>query len=276
MTKIGFLGPQGTFSHEALYVYTKGKDDFKECSYANIPEILQAVISDEIDEAIVPIENSIEGSINVTLDMLAFDVDLKIKTEIIVPITQNLLIKKGMSIESIKYLLSHPQAIGQCRKYISNKLKNTEIRFVYSTAEAAIQVANYANIDTASIGSAIAAHIYNVDIYESGIQDEDNNSTRFVVIAKSEASKTGKDKTSIIFSTEDKPGSLYRILDILSIWNINMTRIESRPAKNKLGNYIFFIDILGHKDDIDIKDALQMVNRKTTFYKILGSYPVAD
>jgi prephenate dehydratase len=125
----------------------------------------------------------------------------------------------------------------------------------------------------AAIGSGVAAKVYGLEIAASGIQDNDNNLTRFVVLSKKSSEKASNNKTSIVFSTEDKPGSLYRILDIFGLWDINMTRIESRPAKNELGKYIFFVDLKGHIDDDELKDALTMVMRKTSFYKFLGSYP---
>lgn len=273
MTKIGFLGPRGTFSHEALEEYIKDSNDFIPQDYNNISDMIMAVQNGIIDEGIAPIENSIEGAVNATLDMLAFEVDLKIKSELVIPINQNLLIKKGAKLEDIKYVLSHPQPVGQCRKYINANFPSAEVRLVYSTAGAAETVAAGTN-DSAAIGSAAAARVYGLDIAARGIQDEENNLTRFVIMSKADNPKTGDDKTSIVFSTEDKPGSLYSVLEIFNLWDINLTRIESRPAKNQLGKYIFFVDISGHKEDDDVRDALTMVKRKTSFCKFLGSYAV--
>lgn len=276
MVKIGFLGPKGTFSQEALNQYTKSRGIEGSCipyDYNNISDIIIAVQNGELDEAVVPIENSLEGAVNATMDILATDVDLKIKAEIVISIKQNLLLRKGTNIKEIKYILSHPQPIGQCRRYIGANFPEAEIIYVYSTAGAAEEVAK-GREGAAAIGSLIAAEVYDLEVAAYSIQDGDNNSTRFVVVAKEDSERTGTDKTSIVFSTEDKPGSLYRILDIFSLWDINMTRIESRPAKNKLGKYIFFIDIQGHREDDDVRDALVMVQRKTSFYRFLGSYPV--
>ncbi|WP_027622403.1 prephenate dehydratase [Acetivibrio clariflavus] len=272
MLKIGFLGPKGTFSQEALLEYKKGEKDFVECAFNTFGEIINAVNKDEIDEGIVPIENSLEGAVNATLDTLATDVDLLIKAEIAIEVKQNLLVRKGTNIENIKYIISHPQPIGQCRNYLETNFNHAEIRFLYSTAEAARQVAE-CDFNMAAIGSLTAAKVYGLDVIAEGIQDSKNNYTRFVVVSKTAAEKAKKNKTSIVFSTEDKPGSLYRILDIFNLWDINMTRIESRPAKDKLGNYIFFVDLKGHIEDDDVRDALTMVKRKTSFYKFLGSYP---
>ncbi|HPD01490.1 MAG TPA: prephenate dehydratase, partial [Acetivibrio sp.] len=268
MIKTGFLGPKGTFSQEAMIVYTKGNSEYSGVDYSTMTDLITAVSKGEIDEAVVPIENSLEGAVSTTMDMLATEPDIKIKAEVIIPISQNLLIKKGTRIENIKYILSHPQAVGQCRKYIDSNFPGAVIKYLYSTAEAAKEVAE-GMADMAAVGSKAAAAVYDLEILRESIQDNNNNLTRFIVISKKEAHKSIKNKTSIVFSTENKPGSLYRILDIFSLWDINMTRIESRPAKNKLGRYIFFVDIEGHAEDEDVRDALTMVKRKTSFYKFL-------
>lgn len=272
MLRIGYLGPKGTFSHEALIEYMGKNSDYKAYDYNTINDAILAVQKGDIDEAIVPTENSLEGAINVTLDMLATEVDLKIKQEVVIAIKEYLLVKKGTSQKDIKCILSHPQPLGQCRKYINNNFPGVFIKAVYSTAGAAEEVGKGIG-DLAAVGSMTAASVYGLDIMASSIQDGDNNFTRFVVVSKGDTSKTGSDKTSIVFSTEDRPGSLYRVLDIFSLWDINMARIESRPAKNQLGRYIFFVDIIGHIDDDDIKDALTMIKKKTSFFKLLGSYP---
>jgi prephenate dehydratase len=271
MLKIGFLGPKGTFSHEAMEKYTALRR-YTSYDYNNIPDMFNAIKRQDIDEAIVPIENSIEGAVNATMDMLASEEDLKIKGELVVPIKQNLLVKKCTGFKDIRCILSHPQPIGQCRKYINSNFAGVEIKYVYSTAGAAEEVAR-GGIGLAAIASLKAAEVYELEVLARNIQDADNNFTRFIVIAKSDSERTGNDKTSIVFSTENRPGSLYRVLDIFNLWDINMTRIESRPAKEQLGMYIFFVDIIGHRDDDDIRDALAMVKRKTSFFKFLGSYP---
>jgi prephenate dehydratase len=150
-----------------------------------------------------------------------------------------------------------------------------QTRVVSSTAAAAEETAAGSG-DIAAIASRTAAEVYGLEVIKEDIQDHDNNYTRFIIIARDDAARTGNDKTSIVFSTEDTPGSLYRVLGIFNLWDINMTRIESRPAKNKLGRYVFFVDIEGHRDDEDLRDALTMVKRKTTFLRILGSYPVSS
>lgn len=272
--KIGYLGPKGTFSHEAVKKYIKNLKDYEMIDFLSMEDIVKAVRHKELDEAVFPIENSIEGSINVTLDMLSFENDIQIKSEIVIDIHQNLMIKKEGTLEQIEWVLSHPQPIGQCRKFIETQIPNARVRCVYSTSQAAEEVANNEKPNLAAVGSLIAAEVYGLKVIKKDIQDENNNSTRFVVIGKNELKSTGKDKTSIVFSTEDKPGSLYRVLDIFNLWDINMTKIVSRPQKNELGKYIFFVDLLGHIDDDDVRDAIIMVKRKASFFKFLGSYPV--
>lgn len=273
MLRIGYLGPKGTFSHEALKKYISGLPHTAQ-DFSSIPEILTAVQEDRLEEAIVPIENSIEGAVNATMDMIAHDVALSIKAELVIPIREHLLVKRGTDLSKIRFILSHPQPLGQCRRFLSEQLPYALSKAVYSTAAAAEEVAEGAG-DLAAIGSAVAADVYGLEIAVSDIQDYDNNHTRFVIVSKTDAIRTGRDKTSIVFSTEDEPGSLYKILDIFNLWGINMTRIESRPARNMLGRYIFFVDLIGHKEDDALKDALTMVSKKTTFLKILGSYPIS-
>jgi prephenate dehydratase len=273
MKRIGYLGPRGTFSHEAMKKYT-GQAPYISRDYPTIPDIFAAMQDGQLDEVIVPIENSIEGAVNVTMDMMTQENGLWIRAEIVIPVREHLLAKKGTEIPRIRTVLSHPQPLGQCRRFLAENLPDAAIKTTHSTAAAAEEVADGAG-DMAAIGSRAAAEVYGLEILREDIQDHDNNFTRFIVLGGSDAERTGNDKTSLIFSTEDKPGSLYRILEIFNLWDINMTRIESRPAKNRLGRYIFFVDVLGHREDDDLRDALTMVKRKTSFLKILGSYPVS-
>lgn len=273
MKRIGYLGPKGTFSHEAMEKYT-GQAPYTARDYPTIPDIFTAMQDGQLDEAIVPIENSIEGAVNVTMDMLTQENGLWIRAEVVIPVREHLLVKKGTDIPDIRTVISHPQPLGQCRRFLSENLPDAVLKVAHSTAAAAEEVAAGAG-DMAAIGSRAAAEAYGLDVLRQDIQDHDSNFTRFVVLGRSDAERTGNDKTSIVFSTEDKPGSLYRILQIFNLWDINMTRIESRPAKNRLGRYIFFVDLLGHREDDDLRDALTMVKRKTSFLKILGSYPVS-
>lgn len=272
LKSIGYLGPCGTFSHEAAEVYTEGSQwDLKE--FVSIQDVIYAVKDNKIQEAIVPIENSLEGAVNVTLDALAREDGLYIKDELIIPINLNLVVKKGTSAYDITTIASHPQPLGQSREYLNRCYPNAVLLEEKSTTQAAKKVAE-GDGTCAAITSRTAAKIHGLEILDGSIQDAENNHTRFVVISKELQKRTGSDKTSIVFSTDNKPGSLYRVLDIFSLWDINMSRIESRPSKNALGQYIFFIDIDGHIEDQDVFDALTMVKRKTSFYRFIGSYPV--
>ncbi len=272
--RIGFLGPKGTFSHEAVESYaSKHGRTYRLMEYSSIRDVLYALKDGEVEEAIVPIENSLEGAVNVTLDILAKEEELFIVDEYIIPINLNLVAKQGTKPESIKIIISHPQPLGQCRNYLNTNFPDAVQLEENSTSKAAQRVVD-GDGTCAAVSSTIAAKLYGLEILEKNIQDVENNRTRFVIVSKDRKEKTGCDRTSIVFSTDNKPGSLYRILDIFSLWDINMTRIESRPSKNALGQYIFFVDIDGHIEDQDVYDALTMVKRKTSFYKFIGSYPV--
>jgi prephenate dehydratase len=271
--RIGFLGPRGTFSHEAAEVYTSGKS-YVIKEYISIKDVITSVRDGDVDEAVVPIENSLEGAVNVTLDLLAEENSLFIIDELIIPINLNLVVKKGTAIKDVRVIASHPQPLGQSRNYLNEKFPYAVQIEESSTSRAAQKVAE-ADGSYAAIASTTAARLNDLEVLEGNVQDVKNNHTRFVIISRDVQKKTGFDKTSIVFSTDNKPGSLYRILDIFSLWDINMTKIESRPAKNKLGQYIFFIDIDGHVEDQDVSDALTMVKRKTSFYRLIGSYPVS-
>lgn len=238
--------------------------------YCNIPAVMESVSEGECLYGVVPIENSIEGPVGITLDSLAHKFDLKIYEEIIIPISQNLIVNPGCKMEDIKEVYSHAQAISQCREFISSK--NLQPFYAVSTARAAKDIMGDRN--KAAIGNKKIVELYDLEILEPNIQDTDNNETRFVVLSKDNHEKTGRDKTSIIFSIyEDKPGQLYHILGIFEKNNINLTKIESRPSKKGLGKYLFFIDFNGHIDDKKIQMILKEIEDNTYYLKVLGSYP---
>lgn len=267
---LGYLGPSGTFSHQAAMEWSQGKEDIKE--YSTIYSVIMAVEEGEIERAIVPIENSIDGSINTTLDALAFDADLFITGEYILHISENLMVKKGTEKEDIKIITSHPQPIGQCSGLLKREFTKTKIEFTDSTAAAAKRVSE-SDGSIACIGSPNSAELYDLDILFPDCGDDANNSTRFIIIEKEPCKKvTEHDKTSIVFALDNKPGSLYNAVELLAKKKINMTKIESRPMKDELGKYVFFIDLDGNIDDADIYFALDTVRRNTYFYKFLGSY----
>ncbi len=267
---LGYLGPTGTFSHIAALEYAGNEGEIKK--FKTIPSVIDAVRSGEVEEAIVPIENSIEGSINTTLDTLAFCDDLYIIAEHVLKIRQNLIAKPGTAEADIRRIASHPQPIGQCSQMLHTCFPDAEIIFTDSTAAAAKLVAE-SNGGTAMIGTRECAKLHKLKILKADCGDDENNSTRFVVISKTPNTKvTGKDRTSIAFSVMHKPGSLFNALALFSVYDINMIKIESRPIKKQLGKYIFFIDLDGNVQDEDISHALKKLQSKTPMYRFLGSY----
>lgn len=238
--------------------------------YCTIPAVMKSVAEGESSFGIVPIENSIEGPVGITLDSLAHHFDLKIYKELIIPINQNLIVNPGTEMEDIEDVYSHAQAIAQCQKFINeNKIQP---HYAVSTASAAKSIIG--DKTKAAIGNAKNVELYNLEILKPNIQDTDNNETRFVVLSAQDHEPTGKDKTSIIFSIyEDRPGGLYNILGIFMKHDVNLTKIESRPSKQGLGRYMFFLDFNGHRNECHIQEILDEIDSNTYFFKVLGSYP---
>ncbi len=267
---LGYLGPSGTFSQEAAISWSQGREELKE--YPTIASAIKAVDRGEIEHCIVPIENSLNGSVTTTLDMLAFNSDVYITGEYQLKIKQNLIVKKGTKKEDIKLIVSHPQALGQCSELLENEFLGIELKAMSSTAAAAKTVAE-GDGSIAAITPIAAADIYNLEVMYSECNDDINNYTRFVIIEKERnLIVTDHDKSSIVFSTEHKPGSLYKAIGLLGQEKINMLNIESRPMKGEIGKYVFFIDIEGNADDAKIYFALDKVKKNSLFYKYLGSY----
>ncbi|HEY9206779.1 MAG TPA: prephenate dehydratase [Candidatus Methanoperedens sp.] len=263
---IGILGPEGSFSEKAARQWDRNAK-LQYCD--DILDAVEALLRNEVDLSIVPVENSLEGSVTLTLDLL-MEHQLKITGEVIVHI-KHCLLSKGRP-EEIKIIMSHPQALSQCRKYIKTNFKDIEVRPVPSTSEAA-RIASGSK-EIAAIASSESAAIYGLNILDENIQDVNENYTRFIVIGKSTPPSTGNDKTSIIVYLEkNRPGALYEILGEFANRDIDLTKIESRPTKKFLGDYLFYIDLKGHTEDKRIKDALDRVKTKVGMLKILGSYP---
>ncbi len=269
--RIAYLGPKGTFTEK---VVKENFCDIEQESCSSIYEALHSVENNFSDKAVVPIENSTEGTVNETLDTLIFHVNLYIEKEIYIPVVQNFLVKKGYKGEPIQKIFSHPQAIAQSREFLRKNYPDAEIILSQSTSEAAKIVEQSSEV-FGSIGGDFLTENYNVSILHKKIQDNDYNFTKFIVVsANNQFSFQVGDKISVAFSTKNKPGELYKVLDIFSLWDLNMTKIVSRPMKNKMGEYVFYVDIEDFKNGKDVEDALTMVERKTTFMKILGSYKV--
>jgi len=271
--KIAYLGPPGTFTEEALDKFIKDLSQVRKISFPTVADVIRSVDRGEADEGLVPMENSIEGSVNITQDILTFESEAKIIGEVIIPVKHSLIGKRKIKLDNIKKVISHPHATAQCRKYLSTNLKGAEVIAANSTAEA-VKILKKENDDIAAIGTKTAAKIYDLEIIENDIEDNKDNKTRFVFIGNSIQPKTGNDKTSIVcFLKEDRPGSLYNILKEFACRNINLTRLESRPAKKDLGDYVFMIDLDGHLHDENIFEAIEVLRKSVYLVKILGSYP---
>ena len=236
---------------------------------------MSSVVTGECCKGIVPIENSIEGPVGLTLDLLAHKINLNIEGELIIPINHNLLVDEDnydniIDINTIKDVYSHSQALAQCQNYLENH--NMKTHFTLSTAAAAKSIKG--KIGVGAIGTLKAAELYGLKAIDKNIQDIKNNQTRFIVLSKDQTEISGNDKTSILFSLfDDNPGGLHDILGIFAKNNIKLTKIESRPSKEGLGKYIFFVDFEGHKNEDIVENILNTIEEKVSYLKILGSYP---
>lgn len=271
--KIAFLGPPGTYTEEALTkAYDPGSEEF--IPYPTVVDVIRAVENGECDKGIVPIENSIEGSVTETLDYMAFNGDVLIEREVLLEVKHHLIGVPGAVVKDIRKVVSHPQASAQCRNSLRATFGEIEIIPALSTADAVRKVAELKDREVAAIGNSFAARLYNLEILIKDISDYEDNLTRFVILGKEKSPKTGYDKTSIVcFIAEDRPGGLLEILQEFSYRYINLTKIVSRPTKERFGSYCFFIDMEGHIDDEVIQAALKCLTCKTARLKVLGSYP---
>ena len=275
--EIGILGPEGTFSETAAMLWLKegGRiENFAIKYYETIFDVSESVLKKEVNYGIVPIENSLEGSVGDTLDVLSSENadEMQIVGEVLVPIRICLLFNG--SFPEIKKIASHHHALAQCKQFIRERLKGVALKYVDSTASAAKLAAQSEEI--AALASAEAAKMYGVNILAEDVQDKDSV-TRFVVLSSSgmKAAPTGKDKTSILLYVKERPGALYAVLGEFALRGLNLTKIESRPSKRALGDYMFYIDCEGHLEEAEIKEALKGVEKKATMLKILGTYPIA-
>ena len=265
--KIGVLGPEGSYSDKAARLWQPEADL---AYYSDFEDVLRAVEAGDVDVGIVPLENSLEGAIGLTMDLL-LRMPLRIRGEVNLPIRHCLV---GRGEGEIKVILSHPQPLAQCRQYIKLHYPKAEIRSTGSTSHAARLAQEFPEM--AAIASADAAERYDLKILAKDIQDGSENITRFAIVGKEMETATGRDKTSLaIYLDRDRPGALCSILQEFAIRGINLTRIESRPSRRGLGDYYFFIDLVGHISDPTIKDALAIIKDKAAMVRVLGSYPRA-
>ena len=290
--KIGILGPAGTFSEDAAELWLKGRNEnlVEMKYYETIFDVSESLLRKEVDYGIVPIENSLEGSVGETLDVLSSEnrEEIQIVGEVLVPINICLLaqtFKKSL----IKKVVSHPHALAQCKQFIREQLKGVEVNSVDSTASAAKLASQSEEI--AALASKAAAQKYGLNILEENVQSGTlprkpaspegaykDSVTRFVVLSASgiKTAPTGRDKTSVLIYLKDYPGALYDVLGEFAQRGINLTKIESRPSKRALGDYMFHIDCEGHIEEEKVKETLKGVESKVAMLKILGAYPIAN
>lgn len=267
--RIGFLGTEGSFTHLAATTKFGSQVTYVPCE--SIHDIFRNVERGDCDYGVVPIENSVEGAVTHTFDLLA-DTDLKVCAQMMIKISHNLLSKS--SLKGIKTIYSNPQVFGQCRNWLLANVPQAGLVPVSSTTFAAQKAVKEKG--SAALASVLAAKVYGLKIVKANIQDIAHNTTRFLVISKQDVPQTGHDRTSVMFSIKDKVGALHAMLTPFFKNKINLTKIESRPSKKKAWDYYFFVDIEGHREDKNVKKALEQLDGMCNFLKVVGSYPVAD
>ncbi len=268
---VGYLGPEGTFTETAARLVV-GDDGDALVAFGDVTEVLRAVVEGEVARAVVPIENTLEGSVTATLDALAFDSDLLIEAEVELPITLVVAGRPGTTLDRVRRVHSHPVALGGCRRWMAAHVAEAERVPVSSTAKAAADVAE-GDGDSVAIVNPLAAERYGLEILARDVTDRRGNTTRFVVVGHAVPPATGWDKTSVVvFIEANRPGALLQLLEIFAERDLNLTKIESRPTKVELGEYCFFLDVEGHLADERVGDALAAVKRTHRDVKLLGSY----
>ena len=269
-SRIAVLGPQGTYSEKAALLWCKERRASNLVYFPDFESVLDSVRQERVEAGIVPVENSLEGAVTAVMDLL-LRLDVVIVGEVNLPIRHCLVGRGG---GEIRVILSHPQALAQCRKYLHEHYPEAEIRTTGSTSHAARLAQEFPEM--AAIAGQDAADRYGLAILAREIQDAGDNTTRFIVVAREGVGPSGRDKTSlVIYLDRDRPGALYSILEEFARRNINLTRIESRPSRKGLGDYYFYIDLEGHMQDQEVGEAVAAARDKAAMVKVLGSYPRA-
>ena len=269
--KVAFQGERGAYSESAVYTFFGDETEVKPCR--DLTEVFESVNKQEVPVGVVPVENSLEGSVNQTYDLFLTH-NLKVSGEIIIRISHCLIANPTTSLEAVKTVYSHPQALAQCRSFLERL--GSDLIPTYDTAGSVKMLQEKGLKNAAAVASEKAAEIYGMKILAREIEDTPTNYTRFFVISKEDSPRTGKDKTSIIFAAKHKPGALYHALEEFEKRNINLTKIESRPTKQKPWEYNFYLDFEGHRTEKNCAQALKALQEKAAFLKILGSYPKAE
>jgi chorismate mutase/prephenate dehydratase len=269
--RIAFFGQPGSNTHQAsLNVFGS---QAQQSPQANIPSVFEEVEQGRADYGVVPVENSTEGTINHTLDLFV-DSELKVCSELSLPI-RHLLLNRTGKVAGLKKVLSHPQALAQCRRWLAKNAPQAQALSAASTSEAAKQAAKDRSGRTAAIASALAVDLYGLKVAARNIQDQNDNTTRFFVIGRARSKPTGKDKTSVMLSIRDRVGALSAVLKPFERQKVNLTSIESRPSRRKAWDYYFFVDFQGHQDEPKVQRLLKDLGRQVAQLKVLGSYPAA-
>ena len=266
--RLAFLGPRGTFTEQAALLHAPQAELI---AAPSIADVTQAVIAGQADEAILPIENSLIGPVNETLDLLIHALELKIRAEIVLPIVHCLIGPEGMVLGDVEAVYSKPEALDQCVQFLRDELVAADQRAALSTAAALEQALGEPG--SVAIAPERAAELLGGAVLRRGIEDDHRNKTRFVVLGNDDAPPSGDDKTSLAFHTRDVPGALVRALQPFSDAGIDLSKIESRPAKEELGVYVFLVDCAGHRLDPEVARVLERLRGETTMLKIFGSYP---
>ena len=266
---VAYLGPEGTFSQEAALKHFGGTVPLVAC--ASIDEVFRRAETGVVGYAVVPVENSTEGAVGRTLDLL-LATPARVCGEVMLPVRQCLMTRTG-SLESIRKVYSHTQSLAQCARWLAAHLSGAEQVAVVSNAEAARLAAKERG--AAAIASRTAADLYSLPILARNIEDDPRNTTRFLILASHDAPPSGRDKTSLILSTRNIPGAVHELLTPLAKNGVSMTKLESRPARTGLWEYVFYVDLEGHGKDANVARALGALERRAALFKNLGSYPVA-
>jgi prephenate dehydratase len=275
--RVGFLGPSGTYAEEALRA--SAPESVEEVPYATVYETVMAVQNGTVDRAVVPIENSLEGSVTTTLDTLAGEADrVRIVAEVIRPISHSLIARTGVAIDELVRVVSHPQALAQCRDFLRERVPDARAESAASTAEA-VRVVASSDEPLGALGTRLAAELYGCDVLADAVEDRSDNLTRFVWLGLDGTPPQGgaADKTSIVFwgFNDESPGALVALLGEFADRGISLSKIESRPRRVRLGHYMFFADLEGGLDKSHVRDALDALGRHVATVKVLGSYPAA-
>jgi len=268
--RVAFQGETGAYSESAVYKFFGSSTQPVPCKW--FTDVFRSLDAGETDFGVVPIENSTEGSVTQVYDLF-LEYDLKVCGEVVLKIIHSLIANPDVDLDSIKVIYSHPQALGQCRAFLERL--GREMISTYDTAGSVKMIKEKRMTDAAAVASERAADIYEMEILAKDIGDNPNNYTRFFVLSHSDAPPSGNDKTSIIFSTRHVPGALYKALGEFATRGINLTKIESRPTKQKPWEYNFYLDFEGHRTEAECIQALKGLENSSTFIKILGSYPKA-